>query len=179
MSTPPRTVYKTQPHWLMAEWLGFVEPLPPGEDMALFSDQKPSVSLSSICSLLASIFREVICSHIASFWWDQSTGREHRPNPTPSSAHSVLDCFVHGVRVPYDYRLVKPGVPCGRKKKVEKCIYIRSIYILSSVLTNSEDSRHTLSSTLSSTDSSTDCPSKAKHHPKIEMMGPSITATIP
>ena len=109
----------------MAEWLGFVEPLPPGEDMALFSDQKPSVSLSSIYSLLASIFREVICSHIASFWWDQSTGREHRPNPTPSSAHSVLDCFVHGVRVPREYRLMKARSALSQQEKGGKmCVFI-------------------------------------------------------
>ena len=29
---PPRMAWKTQPHWLIGGWLGFVEPAPPGED---------------------------------------------------------------------------------------------------------------------------------------------------
>ena len=30
-SIPPPTAWKTKPHWLIADWLGFVEPVPPGE----------------------------------------------------------------------------------------------------------------------------------------------------
>ena len=38
-SIPPRTVWKPQPHWLIADWLGFVKPPAPGEYTIPSSEQ--------------------------------------------------------------------------------------------------------------------------------------------
>ena len=39
-STPPCTVWKPQPHCMIVDWLGFVEPAPIGEDKVSSPDQK-------------------------------------------------------------------------------------------------------------------------------------------
>ena len=44
-STPPSTVRKKQPPWLIADWLGFVEPAPTGESKVPSPDQNPSTPL--------------------------------------------------------------------------------------------------------------------------------------
>ena len=44
-SIPPRTVWKPQPHCLIADWLGFVEPVPLGEDMPYSRIRNTSIRL--------------------------------------------------------------------------------------------------------------------------------------
>ena len=60
-SIPPRTVWKSQPHWLIADWLRFVgpargascpsgqrrSPAAPGENRVLSPDQNPSMHYNS------------------------------------------------------------------------------------------------------------------------------------
>ena len=44
-SIPPRAVWKPPTHWLIADWLGFVEPAPPGEDKIQSRIRYPSIHL--------------------------------------------------------------------------------------------------------------------------------------